>query len=177
MTKYLLCLALLCVPLQAAERLPNVIIILADDLGYGCPVQQSRTGENPDTPCESTCGRRNSVHRWTLFFGLLFTITLHVAHRTLSLAHSIAIRDCRAMGETPHRCKSSDDRRSCKAKGYTTAAIGKWHLGWDWPIEDAQRMAFKVLGEKTPAVSTVYQEAWKQVFFTIDSWRPTRLWL
>ena len=19
-----------------------------------------------------------------------------------------------------------------KAKGYTTAAIGKWHLGWDW---------------------------------------------
>ena len=29
-----------------------------------------------------------------------------------------------------------------KQNGYRTAAIGKWHLGWDWPIAPEQRQNF-----------------------------------
>jgi arylsulfatase A-like enzyme len=25
-----------------------------------------------------------------------------------------------------------------KQNGYHTACIGKWHLGWDWPVKDGE---------------------------------------
>ncbi len=142
-----------------------MIIILADDLGYGdVQCNNPERGKIP-TPhvnqlaaegIRFTDGHSSSgccsPSRYTLLTGRY--------HWRTRLQSGIV-----GQWEKPliaaNRATIAD---LAKAKGYTTAAIGKWHLGWDWPIEDAQRMAFKVLGEKTPAVSTVYQEAWKQVF-------------
>ena len=47
-------------------------------------------------------------------------------------------------------------------KGYRTACIGKWHLGWNWPItpeftkaERARIMKLLKIGERLGAVELV----------------------
>ncbi len=54
-------------------------------------------------------------------------------------------------------------------QGYRTACIGKWHLGWDWPVSPEQR---KLLGplrplrrREAPQVATPeHQAAWQEIF-------------
>ena len=33
-----------------------------------------------------------------------------------------------------------------RQQGYRTACIGKWHLGWDWPMAEGQRRFFTGFG-------------------------------
>lgn len=51
--------------------------------------------------------------------------------------------------------------------GYATACIGKWHLGWDWPIPPGERSLFAPpKGPKTEKVepSPEQRAAWKKAF-------------
>src|SRR5262249_44432482 len=46
--------------------------------------------------------------------------------------------------------------------GYHTSCIGKWHLGWDWPISEAQAKHFRVIAvnaAKAPTETTPEQVA------------------
>jgi arylsulfatase A-like enzyme len=56
-------------------------------------------------------------------------------------------------------------------QGYRTACIGKWHLGWDWPIGAEQMAQFRDLGGKAGGGGPVKTEAtaahratWADVF-------------
>jgi arylsulfatase A-like enzyme len=56
-----------------------------------------------------------------------------------------------------------------KKHDYYTACIGKWHLGWDWPIAQGQAQHFRGLGgakgantAKDPTPEQI--AAWKEVF-------------
>lgn len=50
-----------------------------------------------------------------------------------------------------------------KQHGYRTACIGKWHLGWNWPIDDAQRSLFR--GREKDALATEqHRTAWHAAF-------------
>ena len=52
-----------------------------------------------------------------------------------------------------------------KQHGYRTAAIGKWHLGWDWPIAQEDRKLFGGRREAdTSPASEVHRAAWAKVF-------------
>ncbi len=64
-----------------------------------------------------------------------------------------------------------------KQHGYHTAAIGKWHLGWSWPIPPEQRTLFQPPGRKGDdageAPTTEQQRAWREVFSQSIAEGPT----
>jgi arylsulfatase A len=111
-------------------RLPNVLVLYADDLGYG-----DLSGQNPDsriptphldrlaaTGTRFTDGHSSSGicspsryalltgrHHWRDFHGIV-----------------------NAFGKSVFRPERLTLPEMLKQKGYATACIGKWHLGWDW---------------------------------------------
>ncbi len=118
------------------ERAPNIIIILADDLGYGDPQIY-----NPDSkiPTPNIDQLAKSGMRFTdahspssvcspTRYGLL---TGRYAWRT-ELKNSVLW-----MWDKP---LIASDRptlpKILKQKNFTTACIGKWHLGWRWPAKN-----------------------------------------
>lgn len=115
---------------------PNIVIILADDMGYGdlnCQNPESKI-PTPNLDRLAAQGMRfTDAHspsavctptRYSLLTG-------NYAWRT-SLQRSVLwpwdppLIDASTL-TLPQMLKN---------KGYATACIGKWHLGWDWPTKD-----------------------------------------
>ncbi|MEI6350684.1 MAG: sulfatase-like hydrolase/transferase [Verrucomicrobiota bacterium] len=145
---------LLNAPLQAASAVkatpekPNILIILADDLGYGdVQCYNPERGKIPTPNMDGLAAQ-----------GMRFTD-----------GHSSAA------GCTPSRYSlitgRYDWRSSCqrgvfggfggpplikperltiaglaKQSGYRTAVVGKWHIGWDWPVPKSQ---YQLLGTES----------------------------
>lgn len=123
-----------------AKRPPNIVIILADDLGYGdvgCNNPESKI-ETPNidrlakeglrfvdahTPC-GVC----SPTRYGLLTGRypwrteLKTQVLWPWDRPLIEKERLTLP------------------QMLQRHGYKTAAIGKWHLGWDWATSDGSKV-------------------------------------
>ncbi len=118
---------------EEEKQQPNIVIILADDLGYGDPQVYNSESKIP-TPNIDNLARQgmrftdahtpSSVCTPTRY-GLL---TGRYAWRT-ALKKSVLW-----MWDKP---LIAQDRltfpKMLKTKNYTTACIGKWHLGWRWP--------------------------------------------
>lgn len=124
--------------LNATEKGPNIIYILADDLGYG------------DISCFNPNGKIHTPNLDNMAAnGVMFT-DVHT-----SSAVSTPTRYGILTGRYNWRStlKSSvlsgyskslicQERTTVadmlKQQGYTTAYIGKWHLGWDWVLENEE---------------------------------------
>ena len=50
-----------------------------------------------------------------------------------------------------------------KQHGYQTACIGKWHLGWDWPIAEEDRDLF-MSRQKNITATDEHRTVWQEVF-------------
>ncbi len=122
------------VALQAAER-PNLVIVFADDMGYGDPRVYNPRSRVPTPNIDALAAK-----------GMRFTD----AHTASSVC--TPSRYGLLTGRYPWRSRLprgivnswggpviARDRMSLgsmlQGLGYRTAAIGKWHLGWDWPLE------------------------------------------
>ena len=127
------CLPLvLCTSLRAAEpaERPNILILYADDLGFGDLSCYNAQGKIPTPNLDRlaaegmrfTDGHSSSGictpsryalltgrHHWRDFHGIVG-----------------------AMGKSVFPPERLTMPEMLKEKGYTTACIGKWHLGWDW---------------------------------------------
>jgi arylsulfatase A-like enzyme len=119
---------------------PNIIFILADDLGYGdvgCLNPESKIS-TPNLDMLASKG-----------------ITFTDAHSGASVCSPTRYGVLTGRYCWRSRLKSSvlwpwdeplieSDRLTIgdylKQHGYTTACVGKWHLGWDWPTNDGSRM-------------------------------------
>lgn len=63
-----------------------------------------------------------------------------------------------------------------KENGYATACIGKWHLGWNWAIPISQKRYFKTTGyngKKDLKASENHRIAWRDVFSKPITGGPT----
>ena len=154
--------------IAAAEtQRPNIVVILADDLGYGdvrCynPDRGKIPTPNIDrlaaqgmrfTDAHSSSGVC-SPSRYTLLTG-------RYHWRTRLQSGIVGV-----FGEpliAPDRLTIAG---LAKQHGYRTACIGKWHLGWDWPIPKEQRPLFQIGkgpdDEASP--SEAHLAAWREVF-------------
>ena len=142
--KLLLTSLLFSVALNAAAATrtsqPNIVVILADDLGYGdVQCYNSQRGKIPTphidrlsaqgmrfTDAHSSSGVC-SPSRYALLTG-------RYHWRTRLQSGIVGV-----FGEpliAPGRLTIAG---LAKQHGYRTACIGKWHLGWDWPIAKEQR--------------------------------------
>ncbi|MFT5123655.1 MAG: arylsulfatase A [Kiritimatiellia bacterium] len=127
--RLLACLCLLPFSLRAESR-PNILVIYADDMGYGDLGVQNADSRIPTPHLDAlaksgmrfTDGHSSSGictpsryalltgrHHWRDFHGIV-----------------------NAMGASVFKPERLTMPEMLKGQGYATAAIGKWHLGWDW---------------------------------------------
>lgn len=116
-----------------AVRSPNIVIILADDLGYGDVGCFNANSKIPTSNLDRLAKegmRFTDAHSPSAVcsptrYGLL---TGRYAWRTRLQSQVLG----------PYSDPLIDAKRLTlpgllKQHGYSTACIGKWHLGWDWP--------------------------------------------
>ena len=175
LSSLVLALATVCAA-DAAKPKPNLLIIYADDLGYGdVQCYNPERGKIPTPHIDKlaaqgmrfTDGHSSSAVCSPSRYAIL---TGRYHWRTRLQASIIGV-----FGEPLIAADRMTIGTLAKQNGYRTAAIGKWHLGWDWPITKEQRsllQASKNAGKDDeskpkgePAVATEKQlEFWKSVF-------------
>jgi arylsulfatase A len=118
------------------EEHPNIVIIYADDLGYG------------DISCQNTESKINTPNIDKLANEGIRFIDAHspAAICTPSRYSLLTGRYCWrtelqkgvlwTWDKPLIRAERLTLPEMLKEKGYRTAAIGKWHLGWNWPTTD-----------------------------------------
>lgn len=112
---------------QAGERLPNIVMIVADDMGYGDAGFQG--AKDIRTPNLDRMAREG-----TRFTSFCVAQPVCTASRAALLSGCYpnrigmagALNHTSTIGIHPEETLLSE---VCKAKGYATALIGKWHLG------------------------------------------------
>lgn len=126
--KFLSLVFLTAVSLHAAQ--PNIVILYADDMGYG-----DLGANNPESKIPTPNLDRLAAE------GMRFTdghsssgICTPSRYALLTGRHHW--RDfhgiVQALGPTMFKEGQLTIAGMLSEKGYTTACIGKWHLGWDW---------------------------------------------
>jgi arylsulfatase A-like enzyme len=128
----------------ARRRLPNIVVLLADDLGYGdiaCYNPESKIPTphvdrlakegvrflDAHTPC-AVC----SPTRYGLLTGR-YPWRSELKQQVLWPYDKELIEKGRLTLPA-----------MLKQKGYRTACFGKWHLGWDWPTVDGSKINSQV---------------------------------
>lgn len=120
--------------LEEKPRKPNIVLILADDFGYG------------DAPCYNPAAKvpMPNIDRLAAE-GMKFTdahsgssVCTPTRYGLLTGRYAWRTRLQRGVFYSYDTPLIAADRLTVpsllKQHGYHTACIGKWHLGWDWPM-------------------------------------------
>lgn len=171
-------IALLLAPLvtlcAADVRRPNIVILYADDLGYGdVQCYNPERGKIPTPHIDKlaaqgmrfTDGHSSSgvcsPSRYTLLTGRYHWRTRLQAGIVPLWGAPLIAPDRVTIGTL------------AKQNGYRTACIGKWHLGWDWPIPEDRAALFKEKPKGEVTASEAQQAVWREVFSQPISGGPT----
>ncbi len=138
-------------PDDSAPGTPNIVIILADDLGYGDPGCYNDQSKIPTPHIDRLASeglRFTDAHTPSSVctptrYGLL---TGRYAWRT-ALKRSVLWPWDPPLIEKDRLTLPA----MLKKRGYNTACIGKWHLGWDWPLRSGGHVSDEFRGLSLPA--------------------------
>lgn len=146
----------------AEARRPNLVIILADDLGYGdlgCYNSQSKIATPKIDEFAREGLRFTDAHSPSSVctptrYGLL---TGRYAWRT-------RLKQGVLGGYSPPLIEEGRATLASllKLQGYHTACMGKWHVGWEWPTRDGAPFGDEIQGTAGPAESQLWSVAWKE---------------
>jgi len=167
------------------ESRPNFLIILADDLGYGdVQCYNPERGKIPTPQMDKlaaqgmrfTDGHSSSAGCTPSRYSLL-TGRYDLRNRM----EGVGVFG--GFGGPPLIPKNRLTIASlAKQRGYRTACVGKWHVGWQWPIENADRallgtQTLNALTENytTPEITKEQQAAWQRIFSQPIAGGPTAL--
>ncbi|MFZ2642747.1 MAG: arylsulfatase [Verrucomicrobiia bacterium] len=168
-------LCVLCGNAAAADtpQRPNILVVLADDLGYGdmqCNNPQRGKIPTPNMDRLAAEGMRFtdghsssgvcSPSRYALLTG-------RYHWRTRLQSGIVGV-----FGDpliAPDRLTIAG---LAKQHGYRTACVGKWHLGRDWGISEDKRALFHV-GRTLIAASDEHRAAWRELFSKPIAGGPT----
>jgi len=129
--------AVLCRLATAAERAPNIVFIMADDLGYG---DLSCYGARDiDTPHIDQIAREGT--RFTSFYVAQAVCTASRA-ALLTGCYANRVGMAGALNHTSNTGLNQSEKllsELLKAQGYATAIFGKWHLGHREPFLPTRR--------------------------------------
>jgi len=149
---------------RGADR-PNVVIILADDLGYG-----DVRCNNPDRGKIATA----QIDRLAAD-GMRFTdahsssgVCSPSRYALLTGRYHWRTRLQRGIVGLWEKPLIAPDRLTIagllQKAGHQTACVGKWHLGWDWPIAPDQLPLFKGAKDREEPATAAHQLAWNETF-------------
>lgn len=121
-----------------SEPRPNIVLILADDLGYGDP-----RCYNPDSKIPTPAIDQLAAE------GMMFTDAHAPAAACTPTRYGILTGRYAWRGRLknwvilPYDYTLIEPGRPTiasmlKENGYETAVFGKWHLGWDWPLKSGE---------------------------------------
>ncbi|MEZ6134278.1 MAG: arylsulfatase [Pirellulaceae bacterium] len=133
-TRYCLLLLSLLVIVQgrlvADERLPNIVILYADDMGHGDLEVQNPQSKIP------TPNLNQLAAQGTRFTDAHSSSGICTPSRYALLQGRYHWRKFHGIVNAFDQPVLDEERTTIaellKARGYRTACIGKWHLGWDW---------------------------------------------
>ena len=144
-----LALAFTCFPVVAEPRLPNIVILYADDMGYGDLGANNSESKIPTPHLDKlaeqgmrfTDGHSSSgictPSRYALLTGRFHWRKFHGI--------------VQSFGPPSFDEKELTMPELLKTKGYRTACIGKWHLGWNWSdVKKAKATPKKGTAKRNP---------------------------
>ncbi|RYD90117.1 MAG: hypothetical protein EOP54_24475, partial [Sphingobacteriales bacterium] len=129
-----------------AQQKPNIIYILADDMGYG------------DLSCYNPQSKINTPNIDRLAAnGMKFTNAHSASSVCTPSRYSIMTGRYAWRGKMKYGVLWTYDwpliekgrltvGQFLKDNGYNTGIIGKWHLGWNWPIKPGEKIDTNKLG-------------------------------
>ena len=121
--------ALFSTALAAAEK-PNILILYADDLGFGdlgCYHAESKI-PTPNLDKLASEGMRFTDGHSSSGICTPSRYALLTGRHHWRDFHGIV----NALGDSPFKPERLTMPEMLQGKGYKTAVIGKWHLGWNW---------------------------------------------
>ena len=138
-----------CVPekKESGEILPNIVYILADDLGYG-DVSVNNADSKIATPNIDKLASQ----------GMRFTDAHSPSSVCTPTRYGImAGRYCwrsklprgvlNGYGQSLIEHEETTVAELLKKNGYTTGVVGKWHLGLDWIVKESCKDSLKIYGD------------------------------
>ncbi len=123
-------------PVRAADTPPNIVYILADDLGYGDPGCYNPQSKIPTPNLDRLAGegvRFTDAHAPTAICSPSRYALLTGRYAWRSRLQRGVVGPWGTPVIDPDRLTIGTLLRR---QGYATACIGKWHLGLDWPTKD-----------------------------------------
>lgn len=152
----------------AADTKPNIVVLYADDLGYGdVQCYNPERGKIPTPHVDRLAAEGMRFTDGHSSSGVCspsrYTILTGRYHWRSRLQGGI-VGLWGAPLITPDRLTIGG---LAKQHGYRTACVGKWHLGWAWPIPAKQKSLFRSTGyggKKALTATDKHRAAWRQVF-------------